>query len=325
MKRNLLAGSILALFPVAVAAEEGADTRAPLEEEAKAVVAEKDRDGDGRLNSAELGAGDRLFRLLDRDRDGFLRAEDLLPPRPRRGPGGEGGEAGGFDRLRKMFKEGDANGDGKIERAEWKGPAEAFDRYDADKDGAISKEEARSAADKFFAGRGGRGKAGEALFRNADKDGDGKITREEWPLRPEAFDRLDANGDGVVTADEAATAGPRKGEGRGGDDASHFLGRHDANRDGKVTKEEFPNETRFAEIDADGDGVLSVGEVEEAMAKRRNESGYGFSEKYDLNGDGKVSREEFTGPAAEFEKRDANHDGVIDGADQPAEPKPDAR
>jgi hypothetical protein len=30
-----------------------------------------------------------------------------------------------------------------------------------------------------------------------------------------------------------------------------------------------------------------------------------------------VTREEFTGPAAVFERKDRNHDGVIDAADRP--------
>ena len=37
----------------------------------------------------------------------------------------------------------------------------------------------------------------------------------------------------------------------------------------------------------------------------------------DLNGDGKVTRNEFTGPAADFEAKDRNNDGVIDANDKP--------
>lgn len=35
-----------------------------------------------------------------------------------------------------------------------------------------------------------------------DKNGDGKITRDEWTRKPKAFDRLDLNHDGILTPDE---------------------------------------------------------------------------------------------------------------------------
>jgi Ca2+-binding EF-hand superfamily protein len=35
-----------------------------------------------------------------------------------------------------------------------------------------------------------------------DKDGDGKVSRQEWPGRPQRFERLDTNKDGFLTKDE---------------------------------------------------------------------------------------------------------------------------
>jgi transaldolase len=40
------------------------------------------------------------------------------------------------------------------------------------------------------------------LFEIFDLDGDGIITREEWPGSTEVFDALDSNGDGTITPDE---------------------------------------------------------------------------------------------------------------------------
>ncbi|MEL6104643.1 MAG: redoxin family protein [Planctomycetota bacterium] len=45
------------------------------------------------------------------------------------------------------------------------------------------------------------------LFRRADADGDGKVTRSEYPKR-RIFDRLDINSDDVITLEELLKAGP---------------------------------------------------------------------------------------------------------------------
>jgi Ca2+-binding EF-hand superfamily protein len=167
-----------------------------------------------------------------------------------------------------------------------------------------------------------RGRAGEAMFRRMDANRDGRLTKDEWKLKAEFFERFDRNKDGFISADEVMLLG-RGGRGRRGPDArsgkssAHFLQKYDANRDGKVTKDEFKHERRFAEIDADGDGALSKAEIEEAMDKRMRESDLGFFERFDLNGDGKVTRAEFTGPASSFEAKDRNNDGIIDASDKP--------
>ncbi len=56
--------------------------------------------------------------------------------------------------------------------------------------------------------RGGRDGAGvEQRLRRFDRNGDGKLTRDEIPR---LFDRLDADGDGTVTLDEARAASRRR-------------------------------------------------------------------------------------------------------------------
>ncbi len=50
----------------------------------------------------------------------------------------------------------------------------------------------------------------ERKFQRLDKNNDGKITRDEWPGRPEGFNRLDLNHDGFITLDELQRARPRK-------------------------------------------------------------------------------------------------------------------
>jgi ribonuclease BN (tRNA processing enzyme) len=66
------------------------------------------------------------------------------------------------------------------------------------------------------AGGGPRPKAGGSRFiRRLDRDGDGRVSREEFDGPARAFGRLDRNGDGYLDADEAPT-GPPRGRRRGG-------------------------------------------------------------------------------------------------------------
>ena len=82
----------------------------------------------------------------------------------------------------------DTNGDGKISRDEWKGPADMFDKLDTNHDGYISRDEMR-------AGR-------RFDISQMDTNHDGKISKDEWKGPAQRFDSLDTNHDGFLTQDE---------------------------------------------------------------------------------------------------------------------------
>jgi Ca2+-binding EF-hand superfamily protein len=86
----------------------------------------------------------------------------------------------------------DANNDGQITRAEWKGRPKGFDRLDTNHDGVISRDELANQA---------RNQARTA-FERLDANKDQRISRDEWKGRPKGFDRLDTNHDGFLSADE---------------------------------------------------------------------------------------------------------------------------
>jgi Ca2+-binding EF-hand superfamily protein len=107
--------------------------------------------------------------------------------------------------VRERWQRLDKDGNGSISRDEWVRDPQTFDRLDANKDGVLSREELGQAVQQRIRQRA------DDRWKRLDKDGNGSISREEWPRNPEAFDRLDTNKDGLLTGEElTARAGSRR-------------------------------------------------------------------------------------------------------------------
>ncbi|MBI5366822.1 MAG: EF-hand domain-containing protein [Planctomycetes bacterium] len=172
------------------AGRAGGELRAT--EEARQKFAALDRDGDGALSGDELPAEARPF-LATVDADGDQRVSRAEV---------EAAEADGrLKRIRgaiKHFAEADADQDGAVVRAEFPLTADVeFDALDEDGDERITIEEVAG----FVANRYGTSPKG--FVARYDRDADGRVARAEFRGADEAFDRLDADGDGYVTAAEA--------------------------------------------------------------------------------------------------------------------------
>ncbi len=102
------------------------------------------------------------------------------------------------ERWQEALKKHDANKDGKLSKKEFKGRDRAFEKLDADGDGAVTQRELAGAAEQ---GRR-RLTPGSDLMKTTDKDGDARISRDEWR---DLFDETDADGDGFVTGKEVGT------------------------------------------------------------------------------------------------------------------------
>jgi len=107
---------------------------------------------------------------------------------------------------------------------------------------------------------------------NQDANGDGVISAQEFADAAKArFQRMDANKDGVIDADELAAIQKRMeerraerpdGGGRPGAGPGGGLAAMDTDHDGKVTEAEAlaVSQARFAALDVDKNGVLSEAE-----------------------------------------------------------------
>ena len=91
---------------------------------------------------------------------------------------------------------------------EFPGNDDTFARLDADKDGYITQADVKAARAKGDAQpRGDKAptttpkKSGNVIEQN-DTDGDGKLTRNEFPGTNSVWKLLDRNGDGWITSDE---------------------------------------------------------------------------------------------------------------------------
>lgn len=100
----------------------------------------------------------------------------------------------------------DKNDDGKITREEFGGPERAFERFDMNRDGELTKKEVESQRGMGRGGdRGGaRGGGGtDAALKKADTDKDGRVSKKEWNA---VFKNADKNGDGHLDDGELRAA-----------------------------------------------------------------------------------------------------------------------
>src|SRR5690606_30134690 len=160
-----------------------------------------DANGDGRVTLAEYTAyGLRVFLRLDRDGDGRVTRAEFLDP--------AGAAAKKADPGARVFGLLDRDGDGLIAREEMDAArTAAFERLDADRDGALSVREfgARNppSGDPIvppeLQGRG----APDPRFVQLDANGAGRVTLDEYLADGhDRFARADRDGDGRLSRAE---------------------------------------------------------------------------------------------------------------------------
>lgn len=175
---------------------------------------------------------------------------------PRRGP---------FD----VFQA-DTNSDGVLTRAEFDAQRQShFAQLDSNRDGQLTREEMRAGRPERAEGERGHRRGRGHGFGNADANNDGNVTRDEFLAGPIAhFERLDANRDGVLSADERPQRHARGERGQRGERRDR--GSRDANNDGQLSREEFASmgSGMFERLDANNDGRVTQDEAEAARPQR---------------------------------------------------------
>ncbi|MEE8348138.1 MAG: EF-hand domain-containing protein [Acidobacteriota bacterium] len=163
----------------------------------------------------------------------------------------------------------------------------------------------------------------EAMFERLDQNGDAVVTSDEVPdEQKELFDRLlsrgDRDQDGKLTREEFLAVRERtesrQGQGRRqrGErrfDPERMFQRMDANGDGKITRDEFPEQAppMLERMDSDGDGAITREELS----------------NFRPGGDrGQGGREQRMNPERMFEQFDANGDGKITEDELPEDAPP---
>lgn len=227
-----------------------------------------DQDHDGKISKDEYQGPAEAFGRLDANGDGFLQQEEVAKfDQPGGGPGGGFRDLDPAQRWQRMVEFMDGNRDGQISRDEFRGPEKMFQVLDRNGDGVITEDEGR-AGRPGEGGPGGPGGAGgdyaarlKLLLKQWDKDGDGKLSRQEWQGREEMFARLDADGDGFITEEEI-------GRGLGGpmpprNPVQQLIGVLDRDADGQVSAEEWS--AFFQQTDANGNGFLTQDELMKAL------------------------------------------------------------
>lgn len=198
-----------------------------------------DANGDGRISRSEWRGSAAEFQQRDSNRDGFLSGTEI-PSDRQNTVDQRSGRSQGNAEMRQL----DKNANGAVEGYEWPYNSDVFHRLDTDGNSVLTADELRnlsSVAQQELDrnpqdSRPNSRRSTYAEFDRLDTNRDGRVTAEEYSRsgadwqRRQRFDEWDTNRNGVIDSSEWNAA-------------PQLFRRLDANRDSRVTWEEFRADT----------------------------------------------------------------------------------
>ena len=227
------------------------------------------------------------------------------------------------------FKAADGNRDGRLTRAELGKAVEPWiRRFDRDGDDVVRRKELDTVMGrpqglrKLVVLRDARARAVVAM--RLDRDKSGTVSREEYPGETTVFRSADRNRDGELTWRELVRLAHDELEdiGRRARSPSRYemfaLFDLDGNR--SITRAEYDGPARaFRKYDEDGDGTIAYVEIYPQTMEEYEEppklENVNALAAMDTDGDGRVSRKEWKGTEAAWQRIDRNGDGWLTRAD----------
>jgi Ca2+-binding EF-hand superfamily protein len=225
------------------------------------------------------------FAGLDKNSDGFIDAAEIeagMASRMSERQGRMGGQMGAGQMGERMIRMFDENKDGKVTKDEFDAYVKKrFAEADLNNDGKISDDDlppmmrGRNVLSGEGGGMpmglgmrhggmggsmGGQMGGGMMFLRGADANKDGVVTLDEALAHAgKRFALMDKNKDGAVDKADFEAMRKETADYR----VKHFIHQYGADKDGKVSREQFNKlaKERFARADVNGDGTLSRDEL----------------------------------------------------------------
>lgn len=294
------------------------------DEKVSAFVAKYDRNGNGQVERNEFPNEQKArFHEMDVNKDGWISRQEAREFfMAEKDPPGADPKKKPPMRKRREFRGLESFGDydleheGRFDRKEFS--AYLFAMCDRNNDEQLDIEELQNIPVPDKKGGLRDGLARRAL-KDLDKDGDRFLSAEEWLLPEEIFQAFDDNGDGFVSKDELIQDQLERAGGLvGWTSADEIMTRMDANKDGKLSKEEWQGtKALWDRLGPSKEGFVTKEQLERHLAYLQGIllAANDFVQRYDKNGDRRVTREEFGGSDAVFDRCDTNHDGILSAED----------
>ena len=138
---------------------------------------------------------------------------------------------------------------------------------------------ATALAGAAYAFPGGKGGMTPPSFEEMDANGDGVVTADELEaLGASQFAALDTDGNGVISAEELTAMMQERAAGRMAKGVERMIEKMDQDGDGALSADEMPGpdmSKMLGHVDSDGDGAISADEFEAAKEQRGERGGTG--------------------------------------------------